>query len=356
MTTITAQVPLQELSLPNYHGGVDSSITTSILSKIGKSKECKLTITDSSNNKKYSYALKYQSVDPTQSLCWHLYKFHNLEPISLPKKEAENNLRDQNYELKPVELLNQITPELFVIKIGEKLNRKSSELMDAVASGNVETVEQELEKGINVNLALKGRSLLYLAVRKDRTEVVKVLLDAGASAADGQGLLDLAINSNNSEMVESLLTGGAVISDLRPLLNLAISRNNTEIVRLLMSAAGSKPFNDDDGYASSMLRCACDAGNCVIVELIASKCSQKQLNIKVNVGYSSCSGTLYSTPLGRAARAGRFDVCKALLSKGADVNRSFFDDQTLLMLAVKNASLEFVTLLINTYKADTSKF
>lgn len=92
------------------------------------------------------------------------------------------------------------------------------QLINAIANKNIEQVEQLLAAGANPDAVINGNSPLMLAAKVGDTDVVKLLVDKGASV-DNNALnserrtpLMVAINSNNADVVSYLLAKGASVT------------------------------------------------------------------------------------------------------------------------------------------------
>ncbi|KRD08806.1 hypothetical protein ASE21_13200 [Flavobacterium sp. Root901] len=81
-------------------------------------------------------------------------------------------------------------------------------LVVAVSKGDIETVKKFIEYGVNVNEKADDMSPLMTAARYNKTEIIKVLLAAGARPADknekGYTALKFAQLSNATEAIALL--------------------------------------------------------------------------------------------------------------------------------------------------------
>ena len=83
-----------------------------------------------------------------------------------------------------------------------------SELCNAIAKGDLESVKKFIEYGVNVNEQSNGSTPLMLAARYNKVEILKVLIAKGAKADakdnNGKTALQYAVNSNATEAVAYL--------------------------------------------------------------------------------------------------------------------------------------------------------
>jgi ankyrin repeat protein len=248
---------------------------------------------------------------------------------------------------------------------------------------------------------------LQLAVRKERIEIVKILLAAGAvstreavtDASKNSTLIRLLLPRQGSTLAWSddytalhVAAGNGDINNLQKLLadqeyNINASakhlgsplceaaRNGHEIcVKLLLEVGADFKTMP---YAEGPLYQAVLAGHTHIVELLLQRGAQLedekvasplqiathrgdfamvQLLLKYKVNIHADRGYNYRFPLGEAARQGRPDILKLLLSQGAEVNQRsiWYDGATALHCAAgagSQGSAEVVDILL-AYGAD----
>lgn len=70
----------------------------------------------------------------------------------------------------------------------------------AILEHDVKRVQMLIERGANPNEDYHDKSLLYIAVKENNTEIVKILLDAGAKSRSGELLLLLVDKQTNPEL------------------------------------------------------------------------------------------------------------------------------------------------------------
>ncbi|MBW2589750.1 MAG: caspase family protein [Deltaproteobacteria bacterium] len=118
-------------------------------------------------------------------------------------------------------------------------------LMNAAKSNDIKKMETLLNKGVDVNEAPFGLSVLYLAVEKKASlETVRFLLDKGADVnkgiSNGWKPIHLAVLNGDARMVKLLLDYGADGTAINPLkktpLGMAEEKGYSVIARMLREA------------------------------------------------------------------------------------------------------------------------
>ena len=190
----------------------------------------------------------------------------------------------------------------------ESLNKQ---LWDAASKGDTQLVKELLENGANPNANADGEdlSLLMDAVLSEYSEIVRILLEAGAD-----------VNQANEN--------GA-----RPLRD-AAGLPSRAIVNLLIRHGANIAAQDHGG--TTALICATGFNRPDNVQaLIAAGANVNQAN---NKGV---------TPLMHAALNGNVAVLQALIAAGADVNQADNKGVTALMVAARGGKVEFLQGLLN---------
>jgi ankyrin repeat protein len=172
------------------------------------------------------------------------------------------------------------------------VNTASSPLHDAAEAGDIKIVKYHVEKknaDINAN-DTKGRTALYLALSKGRLEVVKYLLDNGASTSlkDGNTLLIIAMYSGNLDVVKYL-----------------VEERDLDV-------------NEKNKQGQTPLFIAALTGRMEIVKYLVEE-KKADINVKDNNGDS---------PLKYAAMTAKVDIMKYLTKHGADLNEKNNNGQT----------------------------
>lgn len=222
--------------------------------------------------------------------------------------------------------------------------------------GNYTGVEEALKYGADINGiclfkgAMCGQTPLYIAIRFDNVDIVRLLLDKGADVnnkSNQLSLLELAYRCNNFVIVKLLIDRGADVKENffhdDSLLNYAIKRNDFTFAQLLVDKGHSldiNPFMYGDGrdiYGGQMpLETAISCGNIEMIKLLISK----------SPGHLSTYGIdLVQTAL----RSQRLDVLKLLIDHKVDIQGEkddMSDDWGLLSQTIQAGEFEAFDLLL----------
>lgn len=139
----------------------------------------------------------------------------------------------------------------------------SAALLHAAQEGDVETVQQLLTEGADVESKdSSGQTPLALAARANQLEIVQMLLEAGADKeAKGYGNvtpLGFAVYRGHTEIVETLVAAGAEVNVLaavefgseKPLLFHAVQKDHLEVMEILLKAGADANLRDRFGQTS----------------------------------------------------------------------------------------------------------
>lgn len=118
---------------------------------------------------------------------------------------------------------------------------QSQQLMRAVRANNLEETKALLASGANPSGDPLGRNPVLTAMENDNFEIVRVLAKAGANLnyIDGPALLVSAVEHGNVQMVKRLLSLGARVNGTgigETPLHSALGLKRTEIVKVLIAA------------------------------------------------------------------------------------------------------------------------
>lgn len=229
-------------------------------------------------------------------------------------------------------------------------------ILQASENGDAKTVERLLKKDRGLVHARRfgpGWGPLELAARKGHTEVVALLLEAGAPMEAGAirdaavgghikiiemflargvdingapDLMEGAVTGGSTALVQWLLAHGASVegkpgSSMRPLEN-AASQGHKAVAEILLAHGARADAKNEAGRTPLLM--AASGGNTAIAELLI------QHGAKVND-----ATTKGVTPLMRAADVHAAGTVKLLLERGADVNARDNDQDTALTYAVR---------------------
>ncbi|VUZ44566.1 unnamed protein product [Hymenolepis diminuta] len=185
-------------------------------------------------------------------------------------------------------------------------------LMEATSNGHIEVARCLIEHGANINTHSSEfkESALTLASYKGHADMVKFLLDAGASH-----------EHRTDEMHTALME--------------AAMEGHVEVARLLLDH-GANVNIPQDSFESPLTLAACGGHTELVTLLIGYEADIEEVN---DEGY---------TPLMEAAREGHEDTVAALLAAGADVNAKTDETQeTALTLAACGGFIEICQMLLN---------
>lgn len=216
----------------------------------------------------------------------------------------------------------------------------------AVTYGYTEIVKMLLEAGADINGTYSGWSLLMDASSEGHTDTVEFLLKAGADVNqmkdDDKNALLLALENQHPDTAKVLLNYGASHKTLeghiftRTPLVFAAEFGYMEIVKFLLDAgADVNAVNGDSSSSTTALIAAAGNGHSEVVELL------------IENGADLNAQDWHGTALINSAMEGRSDIVKLLLLAGADVNIKNKYGETALWFAVKEVQSEIVKLLLD---------
>lgn len=252
-------------------------------------------------------------------------------------------------------------------------------LVEAVRNGDIEPVESLISRGVDINLTDNGEPLIVLAALYGRSEVVKILREAGAtitvraaaclgdnrrlaellsaateedwifvveghkcpeSTVDSSALV-LAAGQGHTETVRLLLARGADVDSANifgeTALIMAVQRGDTRTVRALMEGGAAINLIPYNGEAALL-----HAPNVQMVRLLID------YGADVNRGGSDFNIFCHSTITPLIACVYRQDLAsmRLLLERGAQVNGRDGEGCTALMKAAAVGWLDGVELLL----------
>ena len=178
-----------------------------------------------------------------------------------------------------------------------------TEFIDAACAGDCVAIRWFLKAGVPHDATdRKPVTALHIASNKGDNEVVRLLLDAGATPGTA--------------------------------LELASRRGHIEIVRLLLQAAAAK--NAVDVPRVTALRCASGEGHAKVVALL----------LEAGTPMDHQDDTFGWTALHLACRRGHFEVVRLLLRSGAAKDVMDASGKTALQLASEKGHVETVRLML----------
>lgn len=231
--------------------------------------------------------------------------------------------------------LNEIIAAIFPAATGESKTQSSEEgkiafehLSAAVQAGDIEFIRALVETENQHTRAKNVPTLLMAATMEGRTEVVRALIDTGVDVNTQveefgfkMDALEFAIDKEYTDIVKILLNAGANpnsnnenpgLSHIRK----AVQKGYTEIVNLLIQAGATVKFNT--GFR--LLVDAAEKSNPEIIQLL------------VDAGCNVNTRQLgKDTPLTAACRIAHVKNVQALISAGANVNKVGMHDMAPLV-------------------------
>jgi ankyrin repeat protein len=214
-------------------------------------------------------------------------------------------------------------------------------LMLAVEEGLLTTVQALLSTpGIDINAQkFDGATALYVAIANGKEDVAKALIDKGADVnlADNTGWTPLmfAAEKGYLTITQALLSApgidiNAQKSNGATALYVAIANGQDDVVKALIDKGADVNIANNDGWTPLML--AIQEGLLTITQALLSA-----PGIDINAQKSDGATALFV-----AAANGNYDVVKALIKQGADVDITDNHGQTPMMVA---NSLGYMTIV-----------
>ena len=182
---------------------------------------------------------------------------------------------------------------------------KDKYLLDAIVLGEIDSVEQAIAAGADVNVKEPDQSMsgLMVAVMEENVEIITLLLENGVDVnvqnKNGETALILASMFGYIEIVKLLLENGAVVDTKEALgmtaLMVASGEGHLEIVKILLKNGAD--LNVKDNYNNTALMLASTRRHLEIVELL-NKFSSPDLVPKCmsQAEYNNCMDEGNETP------------------------------------------------------------
>ncbi|MEB3310246.1 MAG: ankyrin repeat domain-containing protein [Snowella sp.] len=215
--------------------------------------------------------------------------------------------------------------------------QRESQLFQSVRVGDLITVQQLLDAGVNVNCSDRDQATpLMYAVVNHQLDMVNLLLSAGARVNQAKPphqitALMLAAAHNRVEICDRLIQTeielDAVNDDGSTALMVAAYKGHSVIVQSLLTAGANPHLIDTQG--DSALKLAIQSKN------LATIATLLQFGVDPNSG----------NVLLLATRLGQKEAVKLLLEKGADVNQANLAGETPLTLIAKQGDREIWNIL-----------
>ncbi|CAN5617606.1 hypothetical protein BH20ACI4_BH20ACI4_23730 [soil metagenome] len=203
----------------------------------------------------------------------------------------------------------------FLLELGiDPENECSRALLTASSRGDLPVIQTLLKKGAKINP--KCGSPLWNAVRREKTEAAKFLIEAGADLNyidnNGENILMVAAKNNDAEMIQFLVDKG-----------FPVNKQSNNGSTALFAAVDNSPFSVLD-----TIKILLKAG----------------ANPDVIINYDN--STVCSTPLIRSVERQNSNVIKLLVEYKADINLVCGNGDTPLVYAIRRYQPETVKQLI----------
>jgi ankyrin repeat protein len=242
----------------------------------------------------------------------------------------------------------------------------SVDLVEAVKSGNKDSVRTLLRQRVNVNAAEPdGSTALHWAAHRNDLDAVDLLLRAGANPVQanryGATPLSVAAESGGGAVIAKLLDAGADANALvtpygQTVLMTAARYGNTDGVRVLLERGAHVDARETNRGQTALMWAAVE-GHADIITLLLKRGADHRVRSEdrdIAGPGRIVSGTPVAvvlrgglTALLFAARQGHKEAVRALLDGGAELNHADTDGNTALILAILNTHYDTAQYLLD---------
>lgn len=228
------------------------------------------------------------------------------------------------------------------IDINDGNKKKETPLHIAVRNNKVEFVKFLIERGAEVEAKdVNGATPLFISLEVDNLELAKYFVEKGADvnveANDGRRLVHLAGSSKTVDTIKWLVGLGLDINVKDKEANLPIhyTCNSGELNTLMFLIQKGQPINDLNKRGYAPLHLACESGQLILAKALID--AGADFKLLTSNGRS---------PLHLCAEKGYWGPAQILILKGLDVDIKDSDGYTPLHLAVVNGEDRFVQLIV----------
>eukprot|EP00037_Helgoeca_nana_P018092 m.172629 g.172629 ORF g.172629 m.172629 type:complete len:858 (+) comp24291_c0_seq2:37-2610(+) len=244
------------------------------------------------------------------------------------------------------------TPDVQINALVHMSGAATAPIYEAALRGHTDVVQVLIDAGADVEKAKSttGSTPLLVAAQKGHIDVVRMLLGANASVdlADGTGITPLwmASRCGYADVVQVLLDSNGAVDAVRPSagdspLCMASQQGHAEVVRVLLRAGAQVNKLDKNGNTPLLVACAAGNHGGVVRALVESG---------ADVNHTSRGG---DSPFLNAAFQGSLDCVSILLDSGADIHFTCSEGVTARGWAEKNGHTK-VAARIHVAEASTA--
>jgi uncharacterized protein len=217
-------------------------------------------------------------------------------------------------------------------------------LIDAVKNNDIEGLRRQLQGRPLIDAAESdGSTALHWAIRRNNTEMTRLLIAAGANPAAATRYsitpLHLAASNGNAAILEMLLKAGidanSTALEGQTALMTAALNGNPDAIRVLL-AHGAQVNVREPLKGQTALMWAAGAGNAAAVKLLAG--AGAEIQAKSRTGY---------TALLFAVLNQRIEAVRSLLDADASANDAAPDGTSAVNMAIVNAYYDIASLLLD---------
>ena len=211
------------------------------------------------------------------------------------------------------------------------------DIWQAASDGDVEAIEAHIDADTDLNEKNdSGYAPLHYGVMKTRTDVVALLLEAGADPdvvnSQSKTPLDLAISAAKDEIVDLLLEAGAAVE--APADGIHVLAWSNEVLGVKLHIYAGTDIDQADEFGKIPLLLAIEQGHIGVVELLI----QHEANLEVGDEHGF-------TAIIMSAELNHPELLQLLLDSGADITAEDKAERTALDWAIIMQSAEAEEIL-----------